>query len=216
MALVTLLFFTLLMHFDIFLLNSISLEPKQLRVLLYIGPHKTGSSTVEDFIFSRLEHPGNRYRFYVPFGFRKHQKEMCEFPLAINKPNFHSEEILLMMKKAITSAKRENQNLIIAAEEFDQLVTVDKVKVLAEMLVGFNFTVVVTYRERLSNMLSNYNQILRTLETESFKLRSYEKRPLMYHVHFDEFMNLGFPEYIDLIGQLVRSYGNVFGLARFI
>ena len=170
MALVTLLFFTLVMHFDIFLLNSISLEPTQLRVLLYIGPHKTGSSTVEDFIISKLEHLGDQYRFYVPFGFHKNPKDMCDFPRAIiYKLNSASaEETLIKMENAITLAKKENQNLILAAEAFDYLVTVDKVNVLAEMLLGFNVTVVVTYRERLSNMISNYNQILRTQDTQSF------------------------------------------------
>ena len=187
-----------------------------LKLLLYVGPHKTGSSTVELFLYQNRDLIANKYGYKWPHLFlHGGEKQVGFFGLALDDIEGHDRAINKMVQSIDLVLKNQN-HLVLASEEFDRFNTIQKVEKLHQMITKFNVTVIMTYREGLNTYISYYNQLLRSNPDMSYKHKNNEIFQLFLseYLDFKSFVISGFTSFQHKFENLVSSYGKVFGLSN--
>ena len=123
-----------------------------LNAYIHIGPHKTGSTEIQELIRINLE--TFKKHNISAIGFDVFRKAMATFVRTYFIHNNHSEWI----DDRIEQIKTSKNDILISAEAFDALNKTAIMK-LKELLSGYNVTIIAAHRARLSHIHSYWSQV---------------------------------------------------------
>jgi len=124
-----------------------------LNAYIHIGPHKTGSTEMQELIRINLE-AFKQYNI-TAIGFDVFAKAMDIFVRTYLIADNHSEWI----DDRIEEIKTSKNDILISSETFDALNKTAIIK-LKELLSGYNVTIIATHRARLSHIHSYWAQTI--------------------------------------------------------
>jgi hypothetical protein len=124
-----------------------------LNAYIHIGPHKTGSTEMQELIRSNLE-TFKQYNI-TAIGFDVFAKAMDIFIRKYLIADDHSEWI----DDRIEQIKTSKTDILISSETFDALNKTAIIK-LKKLLSGYNVTIIATHRARLSHIHSYWAQTI--------------------------------------------------------
>jgi hypothetical protein len=144
------------------------------RAVVHIGPHKTSSTHIQAFIarFAPELQQDNLYWLQDSISPKNHgtanAKNLVYFAMALSS---HTDPYgtIPKMKTFFEESLATNSSVIISSEGLDSCPT-EGVKVLEEMLTGFEVTIVYVYRELLSHMVSLHFESCRFEHNKAFSV----------------------------------------------
>lgn len=128
------------------------------QILLYIGPHKSASSSIEAFFLLHQNRLSKSYNYHWPSCFQDKDAGVGKATSHFADAMVHGKqtEITFQFKNYMKTARLANQNVIVASENFDAMKLDDVFKLKTEYFEGYDVKVILSYRERVSAILSMY------------------------------------------------------------
>ena len=167
------------------------------KLLLYVGPPKTGSSSMEAFLIKfRDVFTKQNYLVLV--------EDVTDFAKSLQSPKYmdiskhaDTKKIRAVLAKAI----EKNQNVILASEYFCHTKLGSKViqSRLKKLFKGFEVTVVLSYREAMNQFISAYHQSLIVMGRAG-------------NLGFEGFIFHIFHKFVKNTALFTSAYANMFGL----
>lgn len=126
-------------------------------IYLHIGTPKAGSSSIQNTLFNNIENLKRQGYLYPKTGL----KLANHYFLAdsIINPTINSEEIYTQLLKEFEESK--SNNLIISTERFHILETPEQIKILKNLLEGYNIKIIIYLRRQDLFIQSAYGQQIR-------------------------------------------------------
>jgi hypothetical protein len=173
------------------------------RAIVHIGPHKTSSSHIQLFLATHtaLLETENVFWPCEQSGKPFTAKETALLALALRDPSNDHYRTIDTVKYFLRESLARNRSVVLSSEELDPG-SVQNFRLLADMLTGFDVTVVYVYRELLSHMVSLY-----------FEMNRFEHDSVRFSGPFSTYLlsNLDHVSAILDPGTLLRDYSEVFG-----
>eukprot|EP00551_Chaetoceros_affinis_P000803 CAMPEP_0203661638 /NCGR_PEP_ID=MMETSP0088-20131115/59716_1 /ASSEMBLY_ACC=CAM_ASM_001087 /TAXON_ID=426623 /ORGANISM="Chaetoceros affinis, Strain CCMP159" /LENGTH=469 /DNA_ID=CAMNT_0050524325 /DNA_START=100 /DNA_END=1509 /DNA_ORIENTATION=+ len=157
--------------------------------VVHVGPHKTGSTTLQQFLVSKenilrtdnyqMFWSGNRKRtsFLAHCFVDKEEPEWygCSEEVTRQSP-LTREHVLAIFRAVLDGALDNGQNIIMSSEEFDRL-SFDVAAFRSYLVPGFRVHIVISYRRFYDFIISFYNQMLshRNIHGDRFQTISFEE-----------------------------------------
>ena len=140
------------------------------RCILHVGPHKTGSTTLQVMLYtlastlqkdnwhqpSRLPCPPIESPCFPQSRFPHKNQANLAFFLQKHTPNT-AEPVWRAFERWVQAAAAKGENIVLSSEEFDRFTV--NISLLARVLAPFSVTVVIGYRPFFEWVFSIYRQI---------------------------------------------------------
>lgn len=182
------------------------------KCLLFIGPHKTGTTTLQAFFDQNqglLEEAGYHW---VNTGDVKPAAGgySLHYPLAVTYqwPFGYFDAHVKALKADIARCRQEKRNIILSAEDFST-VNDEQIGALQQTLEGFEVTVVFVYRAWVTKVLSHYNQYAKEQNIQEVSFRDWLFQVMAgtkWHV----------PDRVNDFSGMLRTYTAAFGVDRLV
>jgi hypothetical protein len=175
------------------------------QAIVHIGPHKTSSTRIQAFVarFVKELEDANIYWMQEKLNPEPNSDNMIKhlslFAYALRR---HTDPFgtIPKMKAFFENSLANNRSIIISSEELDQCL-LEEVKLLRDMLTGFDVKIVFVYREFLSHMVS--------LQFEFGRLEHHSNFSTPFSSHLFKNMDR-VPSILDP-AQVLQPYEAVFG-----
>ena len=143
--------------------KSTSFNSTKPKAFVHIGPHKTATTYLQSQIVNRFNKQLKKYNFYWPdvTGKGRKAKEISKFSYYLKSKK--ADELVYgeAMVSYLQNASGTKSNVILSAEDFSNL-DVSSIELLKHALLGFDVTIVMTYRIFAARILSFFNQVAKT------------------------------------------------------
>jgi hypothetical protein len=139
------------------------------RLLLHVGMHKTGSTSIQRFLFANRARLHDRGVLYPdgPFVEPGHAAHHALAWRILGRPGFTD---LSHWRAAVEFIRSDASRVVVLSSEDFSLLDTDQIKALAEFLEDFDVRVVQVIRNAWGYLTSNYkSNIGRTSMTDSFR-----------------------------------------------
>jgi len=157
--------------------------------VVHVGPHKTGSTTLQQFLVSKknILRTDNYQMFWS--GKRKRTSFLAHCFVDKEEPEWYGcseevtrqspltrEHVLAIFRAVLDGALDNGQNIIMSSEEFDRL-SFDVAAFRSYLVPGFRVHIVIYYRRFYDFIISFYNQMLshRNIHGDRFQTISFEE-----------------------------------------
>ena len=149
MSMINIYFFLLSTIVFVIIISKVN----SLNAYIHIGPHKTGSTEIQELIFNNV----NTFKNYniSTVGFGIFPKAMDTFANIYLINDNHSEWV----DNIIEQIKTSENDILISSETFDAM-NITEIMKLKELLNGYNVTIIAIHRARLSHIHSYWAQII--------------------------------------------------------
>lgn len=185
------------------------------KLLLHIGPYKTGTTSIQSFYFSLDPNISSYFWPMIP-SFNSTSEEsmhpIYNFVEYIRRGNASEStsiqrESFLNIKSFLQDSLVNSNNVFISCETLSSLYS-PSIHLLQEVLIGFNVTVVIFYREVINRLFSLFQY---NLQTEKFR---FDNNILSVHkgfVYFIDYLVMKRKKKTERTLQNIESYIDVFG-----
>lgn len=151
-------------------------EESKPKCLLFIGPHKTGSTSLQSFFHKHQDQLEQDGYHWVTVGSTQSKAPggSVHYPLAVSFqwtfPHFNAH--VAALKYDIAKSRAAGKSIILAAEDFSTL-TLPQAQVLRKCLKGFRVTVVFVYRAWVAKLISHFNQYAKEQNIQEVTFRDW-------------------------------------------
>ena len=166
---------------------------------LHIGPMKTATTTIQKFFFDVCRDKSNNCSWPSFHSSWDHTHLLAQ---SLLKTDIKSRKVINATREYLSNAARNNEKIILTSELFS-FTPPDGVSQLNDILKDFEVTVVITYRESLSRIISYYTQELKYVGYVGL-------------FGFEKYLQDKFPDFLYHEDEYIFKYSKVFGIQNFI
>jgi hypothetical protein len=181
-------------------------------IFLLVGPHKTGCTTLQNYLVTYRESLEAKNLYLPPSTLFNHSKDFHHFVVdlhrmsSLTKEQYQSESSYVLMKGFLSDCLQHKRNAVLASEAFSHFEYYNDpnyIVLLRELFEGFRVKVIIVYRERLARFVSLYAEHMKQ-GVHTHNWRRWEGFEAFLRSEWDSRANVC-EEMVDKYGSLVKD-----------
>jgi hypothetical protein len=145
-------------------------EPESPAIFLLVGPHKTGCTTLQNYLVTYRESLEAKNLYLPPPTLFNHAKDFHHFVVdlhrmsSLTKEQYQSESSYVLIRGFLSDCLQHKRNAVLASESFSHFEYYNDpnfIVLLRELFEGFRVKVIIVYRERLARFVSLYAEYMK-------------------------------------------------------